>query len=45
VPRGALDILIASPECTHHSNARGGKPCSDQSRASGWHILRWAEAL
>jgi DNA (cytosine-5)-methyltransferase 1 len=45
VPSGALDILIASPECTHHSNARGGKPCSDQSRASGWHILRWAEAL
>ena len=45
VPSGHLDILIASPECTHHSNARGGKPCSDQSRASGWHILRWAEAL
>lgn len=45
VPRGALDILIASPECTHHSNARGGKPCSDQSRASAWHVLRWAEAL
>jgi len=45
VPGGFLDILIASPECTHHSNARGGKPCSDQSRASGWHILRWAEAL
>lgn len=45
VPSGVLDILIASPECTHHSNARGGKPCSDQSRASGWHILRWAEAL
>ena len=45
VPRGFLDILIASPECTHHSNARGGKPCSDQSRASAWHVLRWAEAL
>ncbi len=45
VPSGALDILIASPECTHHSNARGGKPCSDQSRASAWHVLRWAEAL
>lgn len=45
VPRGSLDILIASPECTHHSNARGGKPRSEQSRASAWHILRWAEAL
>jgi len=45
VLNGKLDLLIASPECTHHSNARGGKPCSDQSRASAWHILRWAEAL
>lgn len=45
VPGGYLDLLLASPECTHHSNARGGKPMSDQSRASAWHILRWAEAL
>jgi DNA (cytosine-5)-methyltransferase 1 len=45
VPGGHLDLLVASPECTHHSNARGGKPCSDQSRASGWHVVRWAEAL
>jgi len=45
VPGGRLKILIASPECTHHSNARGGKPMSDQSRASAWHVLRWAEAL
>lgn len=45
VPSGRLDLLVASPECTHHSNARGGRPMSDQSRASAWHILRWAEAL
>ena len=45
VPGGRLDILCASPECTHHSIARGGKPRSDQSRATAWHILRWAEAL
>jgi len=45
VPEGRLDILVASPECTHHSIARGGRPASDQSRASAWHILRWAEAL
>lgn len=45
VPGGYLDLLVASPECTHHSRARGGKPISDQSRASAWHILRWAEAL
>jgi DNA (cytosine-5)-methyltransferase 1 len=45
VPSGHLHILCASPECTHHSNARGGKPMSDQSRSSAWHILRFAEAL
>lgn len=45
VPRGKLDLLIASPECTHHSLARGGKPMSDQSRASAWHVVRWAESL
>lgn len=45
VPSGRLHLMVASPECTHHSNARGGKPMNDQSRASAWHVLRWAEAL
>lgn len=45
IPGGRLDLLIASPECTHHSVARGGKPCSDQSRASAWHVLHWCERL
>jgi DNA (cytosine-5)-methyltransferase 1 len=45
IPGKKLDILTASPECIHHSNARGGKPMDDQSRATAWHVLRWAEAL
>ncbi len=45
VPSGKLDVLIASPECMHHSNARGGRPMCDQSRATAWHVLRWCEAL
>lgn len=45
VPGGKLDLLVASPECTHHSNARGGKPKSDQSRASAWVVLEWVNAL
>lgn len=45
VPGGKLDLLLASPECTHHSVARGGKPINDQSRASAWHVVRWAEEL
>lgn len=42
---GRLDLLWASPECTHHSIARGGRPVSDQSRATAWCVVRWAEAL
>lgn len=45
VPGGYLHLLVASPACTHHSNARGGKPMNEQSRATAWHVLRWAEAL
>lgn len=42
---GGLDVLWASPECTHHSNARGGKPINEQSRATAWCVIRWADAL
>ena len=45
VPSGRLDVLCAAPECTHHSVARGGRPMSDQSRSSAWHILRFVEAV
>lgn len=44
-PGGRLDLLVASPECTHHSTARGGRPVSDQLRASAWHLLPWLEEL
>lgn len=42
---GELDILWASPECTHHSRARGGKPIREQSRATAWCVTRWADAI
>jgi len=45
VPGGKLHLLVASPECTHFSKARGGKPMSKQSRASVKYILRWIGAL
>jgi DNA (cytosine-5)-methyltransferase 1 len=50
------DLLLASPECTHHSYARGKKkddpslfdPQGDQgaerSRATMWDVVRFAEA-
>ena len=45
VPGGRVNLLWASPECTHHSVARGGRPRSDQSRASSWEVLRWLSVL
>lgn len=38
-----VDLLFASPECTHHSRARGGKPTSDQQRSGAWQIMPWIE--
>jgi DNA (cytosine-5)-methyltransferase 1 len=45
VPSGKLRLLVASPECTHFSRARGGKPMSKQSRASVKYVLRWVQSL
>lgn len=45
VPEGELDLLLASPECRFHSEAQGGRPLDEQSRASAWHVVRWAERL
>ncbi len=44
-PNNLLDLLVASPECTHFSVARGGKPKEDQKRASPWVILPWLSRL
>lgn len=45
IPGGKLDVLVASPSCTHHSRARGGKPVSDQKRSSADYVTQWAEEL
>jgi DNA (cytosine-5)-methyltransferase 1 len=45
VPEGRLDVLMASPTCTHHSRARGGKPTSDQQRMDPWHVVTWLTEL
>ena len=41
VPAGHLHLLMASPECTFFSRARGGKPVHDQGRMNPWVIHRW----
>ena len=45
VPEGRLDLLMASPTCTYHSRARGGKPTSDQQRMDPWHVVTWCTSL
>lgn len=35
-------LLWASPDCTHHSKARGGKPVSKRIRGLPWAIVRAA---
>lgn len=45
VPEGYLDLLMASPTCTFHSRARGGKPVNDQQRMDPWHVVRWCTEL
>lgn len=45
VPGGRLDFLWASPECTNHSRAKGGRPRDDQSRSTAWHVLKWIQEL
>ena len=34
-----------SPDCTHHSRARGGKPREKNIRALAWVTLRWAATV
>jgi len=45
VPSGHLNFLWASPECTNHSRAKGGRPLDKQSRATAWDILKWVQEL
>lgn len=39
------DLLWASPACTHHSVARGGKPRNEQQRAPAWDVIRFVETV
>lgn len=44
-PWREVDLLWASPSCTHHSRAAGGKPRSNQLRAQPELILQWLDDL
>jgi DNA (cytosine-5)-methyltransferase 1 len=40
-----IDLIIASPECTSHTCARGGRRRSEQSRATAMQVVRFARVL
>jgi DNA (cytosine-5)-methyltransferase 1 len=40
-----IDILLASPECTNHTYARGSKPICENSRMTAWQVIYYAQKL
>jgi DNA (cytosine-5)-methyltransferase 1 len=44
-PGRRVGLLWASPDCTHHSKARGGKPVRKNIRSLAWHVVRWVAAI
>ena len=41
-PGRPIGLLWLSPDCKHHSKAKGGKPVEKNIRALAWVALRWA---
>ena len=42
---GSIDLLLASPECTNHSCARGARPRSEASRETALQVVRYARVM
>lgn len=42
---GDIDLLLASPECTNHTCAKGSAPRSEESRATALQVIRFANAF
>jgi DNA (cytosine-5)-methyltransferase 1 len=42
---GPIDLILASPECTNHSPAKGNKPRCEQSKETAFQVVRFAEAF
>jgi DNA (cytosine-5)-methyltransferase 1 len=42
---GPIDLILASPECTSHSPAKGNAPRSEKSRETAFQVVRFAEAF
>jgi len=42
---GEVDLVLASPECTSHSVAKGKRPGCELSRATALQVIRFAKVL
>ena len=42
---GRIDLVLASPECTNHTCARGSRPRDEASRDTARYVLRFARDL
>ena len=42
---GEIDLILASPECTSHTNARGSRERNEDSRLTALYVLRFAKAF
>jgi DNA (cytosine-5)-methyltransferase 1 len=42
---GKIDLLLASPECTNHTCARGSRPRDEVSRGTARYVLNFARDL
>jgi DNA (cytosine-5)-methyltransferase 1 len=40
---GRVDIILASPECTNHSIAKGNRPRCEKSRDTAFQVVRFAK--
>ena len=40
-----VGLLWLSPDCTHFSRAKGGKPREKRTRSLAWVAIRWARAV
>lgn len=43
--RGDIELLLASPECTNHSPAKGAKPRCEDSRRTSHYVINFAKKL
>ena len=42
---GKIDLILASPECTNHSRAKGAAERSEESKETAFEVIRFAKVI